>query len=287
MYTKQILNPGYVGSKGVPSFIGLYRKQWIGFEGAPESQLLTFNSPLRDKRNGVGVALMHSEIGAFNNWEGILSYSYDLINEADMSLRIGIMGSARQLNLNLTREDQVIRNIGDPTVTDVNDRFPIINGNVGAGIYLNVKGIYAGFSVPNILANRLGREVSTTTVAQDQPHFYGMVGAMIPVPDSKVSIYPNALFKYVENAPFSLDLNFSIVYNNLLTLGASYRHGQTNSDSIDFLAHFQATPQFGIGLAYDLPISDIKDYNSGSIEVMLSYNIVRKNPDMSNPRFFF
>ena len=288
MYTKQLLNPGYVGSSGNTNFLGLYRKQWIGFDGAPESQLLAFNSPFLDKRVGFGVALSRQVTGDFTEHFGILSYSYDMINQDDLSLRFGIMGTLKHLGLDINGPGSTIRNPFDPVVTNLieDDDFTKLSGNVGAGLYLNVKGAYLGFSVPNILTRELGL-ANAPDRAEEIPHFYGMAGGIFPIPESNFSLYPNVLFKYVQNAPFSLDLNLSAIYNNVFTFGVSYRHGQENGDSIDFLARYQAKSQFGIGVAYDLSISDIRDHNDGSIELMLTYNLGKDNPDMTNPRFFF
>ena len=287
MYTKQLINPGYVGSSGTPNFLGLYRKQWIGFNGAPESQLLTFNTPFFDPRVGFGVAVSRQITGDFEEYFGNLSYSYDMINEDDLNLRFGIMGTLKYLGLNVSGPNSVIRNPADPVVGFIDgDNFSKIGGNVGAGLYLNIKDAYVGISVPNILTRQLGLD-SSLRPAEEKQHFYGMAGAIIPVPEFQFSIYPNVLFKYVQNAPFSLDINLSAIYNNVFTFGASYRYGEVNGDSVDFLARYQVSSNFGFGVAYDLPISDIRDYNSGSIELMLSYNLGKKNPDMENPRFFF
>ncbi|MEM1124303.1 MAG: type IX secretion system membrane protein PorP/SprF, partial [Bacteroidota bacterium] len=290
MYTKQLLNPGYVGSKGTGDFLGLYRRQWIGFDGAPESQLLTFNTPFFDPRVGFGVAVSRQVTGDFQEYFGNISYSYDMINQEDLNLRFGIMGTLKHLGLDVNGPGSVVRNTNDPVFTQlVNDNqdFSKVSGNVGAGIYLNVKGAYLGLSVPNIIAQQIGQEVSERP-AEQLPHFYGMAGAIIPLSGSQFSLYPNLLFKYVDNAPYSLDINMSAIYNNVFTFGASYRHGQVNGDSVDFLARYQISPQFGLGVAYDLPLSDIRDYNSGSVEFMLSYNLGgNKNPNMTDPRFFF
>ena len=35
MYNKLLINPGYAGARGVPSVTGIYRNQWLGFDGAP------------------------------------------------------------------------------------------------------------------------------------------------------------------------------------------------------------------------------------------------------------
>ncbi len=37
MYNTMSVNPAYAGSRGQLSFAGLYRAQWIGLDGAPET----------------------------------------------------------------------------------------------------------------------------------------------------------------------------------------------------------------------------------------------------------
>ena len=46
MYNKLPVNPAYAGARGVPSLTAIYRSQWIGFDGAPQSALVSFNGPL-------------------------------------------------------------------------------------------------------------------------------------------------------------------------------------------------------------------------------------------------
>ena len=41
MYNTVSVNPAYAGSRGHLSIAGLYRNQWLGLDGAPETQ--TFN----------------------------------------------------------------------------------------------------------------------------------------------------------------------------------------------------------------------------------------------------
>jgi len=60
MFNKLGHNPGYAGSKDGACLTGIYRSQWMGLEGAPNSQLLSFNMPLLNKRIGVGVNLSRS-----------------------------------------------------------------------------------------------------------------------------------------------------------------------------------------------------------------------------------
>ena len=63
MFNKLGLNPGYAGYHEHGCLTAIYRNQWLGFEGAPETQVLSFHTPLGGKRIGLGFALSRETIG--------------------------------------------------------------------------------------------------------------------------------------------------------------------------------------------------------------------------------
>ncbi len=108
------------------------------------------------------------------------------------------------------------------------------------------------------------------------------------------------MYKYVQNALWSLEANLNVIFKRKIALGASYRFGKWNDDSIDFLAFFQATECLGFGAGYHLTLSKLSSYNTGSIEALLRYDFsklthsktdkekVQENKNrLSNPRYFF
>jgi hypothetical protein len=75
------------------------------------------------------------------------------------------------------------------------------------------------------------------------------------------------MLKYVDAAPLSIDLNCNFWYNRKFGIGASYRV----ADSFDLLFEFQATKNLGIGYAYDLTLTRLSRFTSGSHELMVRY----------------
>ena len=78
MYNQQLYNPAYVGCRNTASFMGLHRSQWIGFEGAPYSQVLSFQTPIMRQRAGVGATISRYALGVSYAWFGSGAYSYNL-----------------------------------------------------------------------------------------------------------------------------------------------------------------------------------------------------------------
>ena len=285
MYNKLMLNPAYAGARGVPSVTAIYRNQWIGFEGAPQSALVSFNSPFMSKRVGVGVTMRHVKIGLQRDVAASLAYSYDLVSSEDVSVRVGLSGMVRSLGI--AYNDATFVDIGDNSISSQQESN--IFGNVGAGIYATVKEhYYFGLSVPQLYANVIGlSNNSATLLAKQYQHFYGMAGAIIPLSDD-INLMPAVLIKYVQNAPLDADINLNLDIRQKFTAGVSYRMGGDGiGDSMDLLAFWQASPQMGVGVAYDFTLSSLKDYSTGSVEILVQADLKKKKgKKMSNPRFF-
>ena len=47
MFNPLGVNPAYAGSRELLSAVLVHRSQWIGLEGAPETQVLAINTPLK------------------------------------------------------------------------------------------------------------------------------------------------------------------------------------------------------------------------------------------------
>ena len=284
MYNKLLLNPAYAGARGVPSVTAIYRNQWIGFKGSPQSALASFNSPFLSPRVGIGVTLSHQSIGLQRDFHMSLAYSYDLVASDEFSMRVGITASLRSLGIAFSDAQPNVG--GDPSLGDerVNDFY----GNVGAGLYGTVSDrMYFGFSVPRIYSNAIGYvNGSATLIAKEYQHYYAMAGGIIPIADD-INLMPALLLKYVKNAPFDADINVNLDIRKKFTAGLSYRLGGDGpGESIDLLAFWQATPQFGVGASYDFGLSSLKDYNAGSIELMVQADVKKRSKKMSNPRLF-
>ncbi len=289
MFNKLPINPAYAGARGVPSVTAIYRNQWMGFDGAPKSFLASFNSPFLTPRVGVGVTLSHVQIGLNRDFSGSLAYSYDIVADEKVSLRAGLMGSIRSLSIDFSKAmaDNPVDNSLEP------GRSSSIYANVGAGLYFTYdERFYAGFSVPRIYSNSIGINENLPLdfeTAKESPHFYGMAGAIIELSDD-INLMPALLTKYVKNAPFDVDVNLNLEIKEKVIAGLSYRAGgKSAGESIDLLLFWQAHPQFGVGMAYDFSLSDIKDYTAGSIELLFQADLKQqagKGKKMSNPRFF-
>jgi len=284
MYNQQTVNPGYVGSRGVPSLMALYRNQWVGYEGAPITTVLSYDSPFLGDRVGFGLNMVRLEEGIFENYYGNLSYSYGIPVSEKLTVRIGLSGAAYYSQTDFSG-DAVIFDPNDQSITD--GMIPSqLKGNFGAGIYIHSDRFYFGVSTPYFLSNEIGFNEEVDITAFKDAHYYAMTGFVLPMSE-KVQLRPAFMGKYVPGAPFQLDANLSLMFNNKFSLGTSYRTGGSGTgESVDFLLFLQLSKRMGFGAAYDFTLSEIKNQSNGTFELMLRYDFKIKRGDLEDGRKF-
>ncbi|MEL6864503.1 MAG: type IX secretion system membrane protein PorP/SprF [Bacteroidota bacterium] len=286
MHNKLYFNPAYAGVRGIPSAHILYRKQWFGFEGAPESKMISFNTPLSKDRVGFGLNISNHDAGFIRQWIASMAYSYNIRINDETSLRVGLQGSMRYYGIDFSDPAFFALDEGDPSVIEATDTEKY-KGNVGAGFYLIHKNFYIGGSSPSILQNSIGFNADNEIrIAQEVPHFYVMSGMLLEL-NSSFKLQPALLGKYVQNAPPDLEVNCSLIYENRVTTGISYRLGGTGAgESIDIIALYQAG-QLALGMAYDFTISEFSQHTVGSLEALVRFDFVKETTKLANPRFFY
>ena len=287
MYNKLSLNPAYAGSSEALCISCIHRTQWIGFDGAPSSQVLNFHMPMFKKRVGVGASIAHDKIGPIDSYTASLMYAYR-VQMKKGKLALGVRGTMRSFRINWAGLATTHPNDEDIPTQNTNRVVP----NFGVGAYYNMDRFYVGLSVPNLINNDLSYThlTNATDFGRVRRHAYLMTGYLIDVSDV-VKFKPAALLKYVSNAPLDLDINATFIFMNKLWTGLSYRMGGDSvkglGESIDLLVQYQISPAIRAGLSYDFTLSKLKDHSSGSIEVQLEYCLQpEKSKRLTNPRFF-
>ena len=286
MFNKLGFNPAYAGSHDCPCLSGIHRSQWIAFEGAPTSQTVNFHMPMFAKRVGMGLSLQHDQIGPTDSYWASLGYAYRIPFKKG-KLSVGLQASMRSYSVDLTDARTIQGNDNAVMNGTANKVLP----NFGAGLYWLSEKFYAGVSLPYIVGNDLGvlkQLASNSDFGREERHWYAMAGFKVNA-SKKLAIKPAAMFKYVEDAPADLDLHTSLIFYETFGIGATYRLGGfdfSGGDSFDIIAHLNLG-KFTIGGAYDVSLSDVREYSSGTFEVFLEYCMKNNDDKLTNPRFFF
>jgi type IX secretion system PorP/SprF family membrane protein len=295
MYNKMVFNPGAAGSESTPTFTGMVRSQWLGMEGAPETQLLSASMPIQNERAGFGGYFMRQTIGLTEHFEVNAIYSYRLRLGVGF-LRIGLQSSVRLIRSDFTKAVAVQAVETDAAIPIGIQSKYIPNFGAGAYYYGQAGRIYVGVGIPRFLQNNIDLADSDDVLTREIRHFYVMGGTKFAVGGDarKLNIQPQVLLKYVKGAPFDADVNVNAQFADKFTTGISYRIGGSKSsslgESVSLLLGMDLTEKLTFSLSYDATLSELNSYNNGSVEGALIFRVGGKSQgnqrDPDNGRFF-
>ena len=277
MFNPFIVNPAYAGSRESVSATLLARSQWLGIEGAPETQTFSVHAPLFNKQMAGGLSFVNDGLGPIQNTAVALTYAYHLKfpdGKLSLALRGGIFNSTlRRGDLNFQDPTDRFRNAG--SVSAVTPTFDF-------GSYYYTKKFYVGLSVTHLGNETLNfNEAQNSGVGSDlQRHFLLGGGYAIELNDNLV-FKPSALVKYVQGAPVNIDLNASFLLRKALWLGASFRSG----NGVVLITEYNITDYLRIGYSYDIVFNNLRRFNSGTHEVFIGGDFTIGKKKSVSPRY--
>ena len=274
MYNTININPAYAGSRGAFSIFALHRTQWVGLDGAPVTNVASVNTPLNESNLGLGVTIINDKIGPTTENTISTDISYTVPTSETFKLSFGIKATANFFNLDINRLNPAE---ADPSIRDFNNKF---TPNIGAGVYFHSDKAYVGFSIPNFIeSNRY--DDNEVAIFKEKINYYLLAGYVFDINES-IKFKPALLTKIVEGAPLQVDLSGNFMFNDKFVVGLAYRW----SAAVSALVGFQVSEGMYIGYGYDHDTTRLKNYNSGSHEIFLRYDIFKNNGKITTPRFF-
>ena len=274
MYNTINVNPAYAGSRGALSIFGLHRAQWVGMDGAPVTNSFSVNTPINESKIGVGLSVVNDKIGPTVSNNISADISYTIQTSETWKLSFGIKASANMLDLNVSDLNPADQN--DPQFQNYQKFTP----NVGAGIYLHSDKAYVGLSIPNMIQtnNYNDEEVA---IYKELMSYYLIAGYVFDI-NYNLKFKPALMTKLTSGAPLQIDLSANFMYNDKFVLGAAYRWDAAFSG----MAGFQVYEGLFVGYAYDSDTTNLKNYNSGSHEIFLRFELFNHLNKIVSPRFF-
>ena len=274
MYNTININPAYAGSRGALSIFALHRTQWVGLDGAPVTNAISVNTPLNESKLGLGISLINDKIGPTHENTVSADLSYSIPTSETFKLSLGIKATANLFDLDISKLDP--KDAGDASLQNYNKFSP----NIGAGVYLHSDKAYLGFSIPNFIqTNRY--DDNEVSVYKEKINTYLIAGYVFDL-NQDIKFKPALITKMVEGAPLQIDLSGNFMFSEKFVVGIAYRW----SASLSAMAGFQVSDGLYIGYGYDKESTNLKNYNSGSHEIFLRYEIFKKIDKITTPRFF-
>lgn len=278
MHNPVSINPAYAGSRGTLNFVAMHRQQWVGIDGAPKTLTLSVNSPFLGYNVGIGLSLIHDEIGPIKQTGIYADYSYHLKVTTKTKLAFGLKGGMNMYDVNLLN---LIGAQNDDHLSLYGAR-KLFLPNFGVGSYLYSNRFYVGFSIPKMLQNSLSDDENTLNYANKEERHLFLTGGVVLDIAENIKFKPSTTIRIVSGSPVSAEVSAAILLHDRLWVGGMFRLG----DSIGALAKFDLTDQLSLGYSYDLTQSGLKPFNQGTHEVFVSYDVAFKSKKILSPRYF-
>lgn len=322
MFTKYFFNtlnynPGYAGTNDHLSLNVLAREQWVnwgsGLEnsgGAPSSQTFSIHGPLV-RRVGWGLSLNNDRIGAAKS-SGIAGHYAYQIPFGEAKLSAGVSAGVSYWRADFSDLTYRTPQSVDPVFSQPQRTIWI--PTVGAGLYFYHKFYYLGFSSPRLFSYELRPAVASDNVrkiAQVYPHYFLTSGAAFRLRGDDLVFKPSMLVKTVNlfgarvysnvggqgttpiGAPVEFEIDASLLFYNKMWLGVAFRssfekvfENESSYDSADIWATFYLDNGLRIGMAYDFPLTEMRNYTVGSFELMVGYDFDFLVKKVVTPRYF-
>ncbi len=266
MYNTISINPAYAGSRGVMSIFALHRTQWVGLDGAPTTNAASINTPISNSNLGLGLSFVNDKIGPTNENTISADLSYTIPTSENFKLSFGMKATANLFNLNVNKLNPVDQ--GDSQFQNLRNVF---TPNIGAGIYYHSDKAYLGLSVPNFIqTNRY--DDNEVVIFKEKMNYY-LIGGYVFDLSNDIKFKPAFLTKLVKGSPLQVDASANFMFVEKVEVGVAYRW----SAAMSAMVGFQVTDGMYIGYGYDLETTNLENYNSGSHEVFLRYEIFKNN----------
>jgi type IX secretion system PorP/SprF family membrane protein len=273
-----VINPAYAGSQEVLSVSLSHRSQWVGLQGAPNTQNLCIHGPLKNENVAVGAMFYRDAIGVTteNALYGYYAYRMRVKNEGFFSL--GMSGGA---SMYASKWNVVpVKDPNDPQFSTPSAVF--IKPNVSFGAYFYNKRFFAGLSTPFMLSHKLNMSGNRYQVYNDFKNYNVLLQLGMYANLSKsVVLKPSVLCKRGPSNSYQLDATLQGVVNKKYSIGLTYR----TSQAIVCMAQMKFNDQWFMGYSYDYTFSALKNYQYGSHEILLRY-LFYYRVNARSPRYF-
>ncbi|MCI5055135.1 MAG: type IX secretion system membrane protein PorP/SprF [Flavobacteriales bacterium] len=288
MFNPLIINPAYAGSREALSMVLLHRSQWIGFDGAPETQTFSIHAPVAQKTFGIGATIIRDVIGPYQNF-GISAIGAYRLKLGQGKLSFGLKGAAYNYVFDwnrVTYKDQEVH----PLLSNNNYWVPTFD----FGIRYHDRTAYAGVAFANLNQPSIGNTDPNNTLVADSIT-YGQkflnnvtfTGGYAFELSNALVLKPSVLLKSSidwKSTSFisTTDINVSILYQRTLWGGITYRTGF----GMVFMLQYDVTHTWSGGVSYDFGIHKFRNVNSNSVEFFLRHDIPFRKSKVLSPRYF-
>lgn len=265
-----IVNPGCAGQSGSVKAIAGYRAQWVGFEDAPSTSVLGIDAEVKFLKSfhGIGAMVIYDQIGEFTDMSICANYSYHI--ELDKGLlgigaRVGALNvafDASNLSPAVSGMENDYHQESDEALQGSDESATAFD--IGLGAFFQSKKSYLSLALLHLTAPTL--EQQSGTEINVKPIMAIGAGRLIK-DGGEFTLEPRVFFK-TDFASCQFEFSGTANIKEKVSVGLGYRL----QDAIFLQVGVNLSNGLFVGYDYDISVSKLTSYNSGSHEIMVSYS---------------
>ena len=265
-----VINPAIAGTNNYYQIRTNNRFQWVGFGDGPITNCLSVYGPHGSKKfdMGYGANIMSDITGPTSRLAVNGSYAYNFAISNDIRLSLGANFGILQYKIDGTQLTLPDTKTPDPTL-NTSVVYSTIVPDASIGGYLYSTNFNVGFAANQLFNNKIKFE-EKDALNRLKTHFY-LTGFYKYYVNRDFQLEPGVIIKAVRPAPIQVDLTIRVIYQNMVSGGIAFR----SKDAFSVMVGYTYDNKISIAYAYDVGVTAIRKYNSGSHEIMLAY---RFNP---------
>lgn len=276
-----LFNPALAGSSGDTRIFTTFRNQWIGIPGAPETQALTLDGMVPDRRAGLGLTLYNDSDNILQRFGGMGTYAYHLPLAKDHSLSMGLSLGFLRTRIDFDRLEA--ENMFDPTLLQATNRGTSFDGN--AGFSYGYKRARIGVAALQLFQNKISfaSEPDRTIAFKLMRHYIITAQYAFMLNQERLKLEPIMLLRSAQGLPAQVEANLVATYQKNYWLAI----GHKLNTSIGVALGMNLYDRLTIGYSYEHTTNSFSKYQNGSHEVIVGYKFrkVARRSDASSDSF--
>jgi len=274
------INPAYVGMWDRSGLFLSTRTNWVGIKGAPLTQQVSYYSPIKDQKSGVGINLQRRNIGLEKSLYFTGDYSFQIRLNVYNYLRFGLRAGIVNYDNNLDEYQLYPDKIPDPEyTTDVRQYFMTV---FGVGAVLFDDRYHVSISIPQAINNTFKVNQNGFSSLHELRTIYLAGGYVFKLPGT-IMIRPNLLVVATVGKQTYYDLAGIIYLPGDLQFGVNLR----SNGAMCFSGQYTFKNSVRIGYASEYyVIPDIGKYQLGTYEIIVGYDFNLYRKKNTRPYYF-
>jgi type IX secretion system PorP/SprF family membrane protein len=212
---KGLMNPAAIGVEAKISAELIYRTQWTGQKGAPQSVGFLGSYEINNS-HAIGLSVLNDQVGIAKSTGINLGYAYRIYINDEQNFAFGASLGVQNVNNDYSRLFLINQN--DPAFLQSYNQWKF---NAGFGMFYNGPKMYIGYSIPQLFNNIHSGPNNGFKI--NRWHHYLAAGFYVANHDASYVFNPCVQVKFVPNAPIQGDLLLRNIINGKFAIAVGYR----------------------------------------------------------------